>query len=764
MRGLRESVALCVLSLTLHIASAAETHAATPLKGRPVAEVLRETAGPGLRIVFSDELVPANLLVQSEPLASDSLARLDEILRPHSLALMKLSPGTYAVTRKSTQPSPPTVAEGPIEEVRVFSSRFTLESARTEDPFALTAAEIGEQPALFEDALRSVRRFPGTAGTGLSSRSFVRGGTSDENLLLLDGVTLHDPFHLPGLPADFSAVDPAVLGRVDFYSGVLPVEYGERASSVLDMRLRPGAEAFAGRVVLGTMNASGLLEGPLPHGSGDWLAFVRRSTIDLVARAVEPDLGEPRLSDALGRVRYALSGRTMLTLGGLGMDDDLRLTVNDGEEITSAESDRGYTWVALDQQWGAATVRTLLAHTSSSVDRAGDLVDNVGSVGRVLDQRELKATELKQDWNMALADSGALHWGASIRSDSAEYHYQRQTSYPAEIATLFDRAPAEQFATTASPSLHEYGAYLGMGRILSTRFRFDGGLRWALADYSTDQEETAWDPRVALMYHYSAGTRLRASWGRMTQIWGADELPVARNQLVFDHSTRSTMTVLGFEHDFAGGATLRAELYEKKTRDPRPRLENLLDPVALVPELLPDVVLVEPDSSRATGFDVHLTTDLGEHSDGWLSYSWSHARDSIDGREVARSWDQRHSLAAGLATDWRAWQFSGVLTVRSDWPVTPASTTTAPPGVAIGERNSEREGFYMTVDLKAERSFRLPLGSLHVVAEVANAFNRDNFCCTELEYDRLADGTLVASPQKKFWLPAVPYVSVAWEF
>jgi hypothetical protein len=241
-------------------------------------------------------------------------------------------------------------------------------------------------------------------------------------------------------------------------------------------------------------------------------------------------------------------------------------------------------------------------------------------------------------------------------------------------------------------------------------------------------------------------------------------LPVARNQLEFDQSTRSTMTVLAWEHDFPGGSTLRAELYEKKSRDPRPRLENLLDPIALVPELLPDVVLVEPDSSRATGFDVHATTTIGEHTDGWLSYSWSHARDVIDGREVARSWDQRHSLAAGVTTDWRAWRFGAVLTARSDWPVTPVFETATPPGVTIGERNSEREGFYMTLDLKAERSFTLPLGSLRLVAELTNALDRDNFCCTELEYQTLADGTIVAQPQKEFWLPTVPYISVAWEF
>ncbi|HSD75723.1 MAG TPA: TonB-dependent receptor [Steroidobacteraceae bacterium] len=764
MRGLRQAVGPICLALALHLAGASSLQAAESLKGRPIAEVLRDAARPGLRIVYSDELVPADLLVGSEPTSSETVGRLDEILRPHGLALMELSPGTYVVTRQRAQARPPPIADGPIEEVRVISSRFTLEGARAANPMVLSAADIAQQPALFEDAVRSVRRFPGTAGSGLSSRSFVRGGAADENLLLLDGVALHDPFHLPGLPADLSAVDPAVLGRVDFYAGVLPVEYGERASSVLDMRSRSSSDTFAGRIALGTMNASALFEGPLPRGSGDWLAFARRSTIDWVAQAVDPDIGKPVLSDALARLRFAINDRTTLTLGGLGADDDLSLHVSDREQVMKGESDRGYAWAALDQQWGAATARTLLAQTSSSLDRSGDLADPVGSLGHVEDQRQLEVTELKQDWNMALDDRGALHWGVSLRHDRATYEYQRTTSFPVEISTLFGRAPAEQQAAATSASLRQYGAYVGTGQILSSRWRIDGGLRWTFADYSTDQKETAWDPRVGFMYHYSPVTRLRASWGRMTQIWGADELPIARNQLAFDPSTRSTMTVLAWEHDFARGASVRAELYQKETRDPRPRLENLLDPISLVPELLPDLVLVEPDSSRATGLDVHVTTALGEHSNAWLSYSWSHARDVIDGREVARSWDQRHSLAVGAATESNAWQFSGLLTIRSDWPVTPVFETTAPPGVTLGERNSEREGFFMTLDLKAERSFRLPLGSLRLVAELTNALNRDNFCCTELEYETLADGTIVAHPQRESWLPAVPYVSVAWEF
>ena len=115
MGGPRRAFGLTLLALALHLAATSEAYAATPLKGRPVAEVLREAAGPGLRIVFSDELVPASLLVDTEPSASEGPARLDEILRPHGLGLaaelegalsLASPPGRGAPRQASVAPRP----------------------------------------------------------------------------------------------------------------------------------------------------------------------------------------------------------------------------------------------------------------------------------------------------------------------------------------------------------------------------------------------------------------------------------------------------------------------------------------------------------------------------------------------------------------------------------------------------------------------------------------------------------------------------------
>ncbi|MGH8286836.1 MAG: TonB-dependent receptor domain-containing protein, partial [Steroidobacteraceae bacterium] len=310
--------------------------------------------------------------------------------------------------------------------------------------------------------------------------------------------------------------DPA-LDKVDFYSGVLPVEYGDRMSAVLDMRTRPAAERFGGRASLGTMHASAMLEGTLPGARGDWLAFARRSLLDHIARLVAPELGGPRLSDALGRVRYHLRDGSVVMVGGLAADDDIELAVRDGIEVSRGESDRSYVWSALDTQWGSSAVRTLLTHASSGIDRFGQLQDPAGSTGAVIDRRRILTTMLRQDWRRPLARNGALRWGASGRRDHVDYEYSREVSFPAQVAALYAQDISSRFDLTTVAKLTEYEAYAGMSEELGARWSVEGGLHWTHADYSTDQAGPVWDPRIALLYRVSPATRVRLAWGRMTQ-------------------------------------------------------------------------------------------------------------------------------------------------------------------------------------------------------------------------------------------------------
>ena len=75
------------------------------------------------------------------------------------------------------------------------------------------------------DVFRSIKLMPGVQSTSdVSAQYYVRGGGSDQNLVLIDGVTLYSPFHALGL---FSAIDPDIISNLEFYKGGFGAEYGE---------------------------------------------------------------------------------------------------------------------------------------------------------------------------------------------------------------------------------------------------------------------------------------------------------------------------------------------------------------------------------------------------------------------------------------------------------------------------------------------------------------------------------------------------------
>ena len=759
----------CILAgfVTLSVFLGACVVAAEPKAGREVAALLREASREGIRIVFSDQLVPPGLKVRSEPAATGTLESLREILASHGLQLDELGAGSYVVTRapKPARSAPDLVSVPPeqVQEIEVVASRYTLQSPRVDEAFSLAGDELRRQPTLFDDAARSVRRFPGTSGSAMSSRTFVRGGAADENLVLLDGMPLENPFHLQGLPADVSLIDPAMLDRVELYSGVWPVEYAGRTSGLLDMRTRRRAEDPGGRFALGFVNASALLESPLPNGRGDALVLARRGMLDQVAKVVRKEFGTPVFFDTFARVRYELSSGSELAFNALAAGDDIDLSDQDEAEVMSGESDRRYFWLTHNKRWDRIRSRTLAGHTSFTEDRNGERSGSAAELGVVRDARRSHSTVLKTDWDWEGDRNSTLRWGAAVRRERADFDYFRDVTFPMEAAELFGRPALSQSEIGTSVTLREYEAYAGLSQAIGAGLAFDAGLHWSRAEYSTGQSDSHADPRIGVLCTISPQTRLRLSWGEMTQTQAASELPVERGQLRFDERSRNRMTVLSLEHEFDNGILLRAEAYNKSVRHPQTRVENVLNPIVLVPELRVDRVIIDPDVTRVAGLDLYATGSLGRF-DGWLSYSWSHARDVIEGNEVPRAWDQLHALALGASTVYRSWTLSGVLTARSGWPITQLIEFADPPGVALGKRASSSDARYLTLDLRAERRFDLGAGSLHLALELANATGRENLCCSGLDFERDPSGTLIAREQRKFWLPTVPYASIAWEF
>src|ERR1043165_1511450 len=126
---------------------------------------------------------------------------------------------------------------GPMRSEATRIERQIFEQAPAIGRMSIGVDEIKAAPRFFSEAdlLRTVQLLPGVeAKNDFSAGMNVRGGESDQNLVLLDGYPIYNPFHLGGLFGTF--IEPMV-GRVDLFTGAFPAAYGNRLSSVLDSRL-----------------------------------------------------------------------------------------------------------------------------------------------------------------------------------------------------------------------------------------------------------------------------------------------------------------------------------------------------------------------------------------------------------------------------------------------------------------------------------------------------------------------------------------------
>ncbi|HEX6909340.1 MAG TPA: carboxypeptidase regulatory-like domain-containing protein, partial [Longimicrobium sp.] len=170
-------------------------------------------------------------------------------------------------------------------------TRFETEAGTTTR--VITGDEIKILPGLGEaDVLRAVEVLPGVVSTSDFSSAFnVRGGSSDQNLILLDGFPIFNPFHLGGL---FSVFNSDVIARAELLSGGFGAEYGGRVSSVLTVESETADSTFGADMGVSVLASRLALHAPLPGPAarvlggerGSWFLSGRRSYFDALLRPV----------------------------------------------------------------------------------------------------------------------------------------------------------------------------------------------------------------------------------------------------------------------------------------------------------------------------------------------------------------------------------------------------------------------------------------------------------------------------------------------
>ena len=449
--------------------------------------------------------------------------------------------------------------------------------------------QVLRTPGALDNVYRTLQTLPGVAATEeFGSRLAVRGGSPDQNLTMMDGVEIHDPYRLFGLT---SAFNPETIQRFELATGGFSVKYGDRLSSVLVIENRDGVsgQGLSGSAALSITDANVVLEGGLPGDAvGSWLVTGRRTYYDLVAARIT-DQEFPAFADVQAKGVWEPAPGRRLTLFGLSSRQAAAIAVDEddarGEIDDDTEND--LAWLRFDASLGTrGQSHTVVGYSDTrstfGVDAAfedqgqrsnapGDIAFGVANVQF---QRALTVTDVSVRQELA--------WtlGTHVVETGAEAH-QLSTGLRFEVDGDRNQNAANGSSQQGGAGLPDLldsserytrgGAWLQDRWQLGARALVEAGLRF---DYAGITGDVLASPRVAGTVNLNPSSRIKAALGMYTQSPGYEKLAQSDYVLDFTNdavrslsSERSTQVSVGLERDLPAGAMLRVEGYYKRFSD-----------------------------------------------------------------------------------------------------------------------------------------------------------------------------------------------------
>lgn len=697
------------------------------------------------------------------------------------LPVAEIAEGTPALPVTVTMERGPV----PLSAVVVTPGYFGVMQASAAAPVAMSRQQIETVPQIGEDIYRAVNRLPGVAANDFSAKFSVRGASGDELYATLDGLELVEPYHLKDvMEGALSILDSKAIGSVELTTGGFSAEYGDRLTGVFTMRsVDPRTDRTRTSIGASIMNVRATSQGGFAAGRGGWLFSVRRGYLDLAMKLANAnDSLSPRYYDTFGKVQYDLPSGGRIAAHVLYAGDNLTFLDQFDPNIRSRYTS-GYAWLTWDDRFGARLRQQTVASVGRLTwRRSGDAFDPPqrsawpGQTLSVTDRRAYAVAGLRQDWSLDVTSRLLFKWGADLRREHADYDY-----FAWRRLLAFDDATREvvqSFDTTdvgLEPSSTRLGAYLA-SRVRPIRsLTAEVGVRFDRATHTGDEIVS---PRVNVAWHPASRTTIRGAWGGYSQSQALYGLHAKDGETTFYPAERAEQRVLGVEQVLKNGLVARAELYERRLADLRPRYANVGASIEVFPEINWDRVRVDPTTGIARGMELFLSRDGADHVDWSVSYALASAREQIDGRTVPRAVDQRHTVHG----DWsyrptsNKWRFNVAWLWHSGWPFTP-------PLVEIdtlendqnrfslfgrwypGELNSGRLPSYRRADVRWTRYFHTRRGQWSFFAEIYNLFGSDNprgyYVNIEVDNQR----RIVTTPRgSEGNIGRLPAIGLTWEF
>ena len=741
-------------------------------------------------------IAAATVASGAETVATDADGRFSVTLAPDDDGLRIAADG-YLETTVALEPA--VAGSGATLEILLFRNTFAETVQVVSAPAAaperaaatpIAAEEVFEVAGAFDNIFRTLDTLPGVASTGdFGSRLAVRGGTPDQNLTVMDGVEIHNPYRLFGL---VSAFNPETVERFELTAGGFGAAYGDRLSSLLIVDNRVGESDFSGSTAAGVTDANVVLEGGAP-GGGSWLLSGRRTYYDLVAGLVT-DQNLPAFADVQAQAHWTFGPGHRLALFGLTSRENADFRFDDEEDEESRDSGRlvseaGNDLVSLRFDallGGAATSRTIVswyrntdvlgvdATFESSARRSNAPDDAVGALTSVVFDRDLSVRDLsvRQELAFPLSPAHTLDTGVELHRLASGAGLSITGDRNETVANPSSVRGGSGLPDSLDSSLGgtRGGAWIQDRYTITPRLSVEPGLR---LDWSTVNGDAVLSPRFAATVALGRASRLRIAGGLYTQSPGYEKL--IQSDYFFDLSPtvvtglrheRATHLVTGFEKDLGADTLFRVEGYYKTFDDlivggleaeaeRRARVARYDFPAALQASVPAAARItstpVNGGGGRAYGADVYLVrSDPAARLAGWLSYAWGRADRDTYGLRYPFEYDRTHAFnAVGRYRLGDRWSIAATAQVATGFPYTPAV------GVRVaGEEDARgrlvpardaggalvytvdlggldalqrgRLPHYARVDLRIAHQPGGPSGRWSWYAEVINLLNRDN--------------------------------------
>ena len=279
----------------------------------------------------------------------------------------------------------------------------------------ITVKEINNVPVLLgeRDVLKTLQLLPGIKSAGEGNSGFyVRGGSTDQNLILLDEAPVYNASHLLGF---FSTFNSDAIKDVSVYKGGMPAQYGGRLSSVLDIKMNEGnRKQFTTEGGLGLISSRLKVEAPIVKDKGSFMISARRTYIDAFL-ALSPDSSVRGNTlyfyDLNAKANYQIDDKNTLFLSGYFGRDNLGINET-----------FGFNWgnSTVTLRWNHLFSDRLFSNTSLIYSNYNYVIRNLMEENNFEVNSAIKNYNLKEDFEYSLSAKHSLKFGLNAISHTIE--------------------------------------------------------------------------------------------------------------------------------------------------------------------------------------------------------------------------------------------------------------------------------------------------------------------------------------------------------